>query len=110
MTAAQDSINSTSPSLDKNDPREIFGWKMYDWANSAFYTTVVCALFSPYITRLAQDAVGKGGTVMNLGFLGSVTAESFPTLWVSASVGIKALLLPILGALGDYSNLKKRMM
>src|SRR6267142_2539112 len=55
MTAAQDSINSTSPSLDKNDPREIFGWKMYDWANSAFYTTVV-------------------------------------------------------GALGDYSNLKKRMM
>ena len=41
---------------DKNDAREIFGWKMYDWANSAFYTTVVAALFSPYITRLAQTA------------------------------------------------------
>jgi MFS-type transporter involved in bile tolerance (Atg22 family) len=33
---------------DKNDPRELFGWKMYDWANSAFYTTVVGALFSRY--------------------------------------------------------------
>ncbi len=110
MTAAQEPVNSTSPSLDKNDPREIFGWKMYDWANSAFYTTVVGALFSPYITRLAQDAVGKGGTVMNLGFLGSVTAESFPTLCVSISVGVQVLFLPVLGALGDYSNLKKRLM
>jgi UMF1 family MFS transporter len=95
---------------DKNDPREVFGWKMYDWANSAFYTTVVGALFSPYITRLAQSAVGKGGTVMDLGPLGSVTAESFPTLCVSISVGVQVLLLPILGSLGDYSNLKKRLM
>jgi UMF1 family MFS transporter len=110
MTAAPESANSTSPGLDKNDPHEIFGWKMYDWANSAFYTTVVGALFSPYITRLAQDAVGKGGTVLNLGFLGSVTAESFPTLCVSISVGVQVLFLPVLGALGDYSNLKKRLM
>jgi UMF1 family MFS transporter len=110
MTAAQEPLNSTSLSSNKNNPREVFGWKMYDWANSAFYTTVVGALFSPYITRLAQDAVGKGGTVMDLGFLGSVTAESFPTLCVSISVGAQVLLLPILGALGDYSNLKKRMM
>lgn len=95
---------------DKNDPREIFGWKMYDWANSAFSTTVLGALFSPYLTRLAQDAVGKQGTVMDLGFLGTVTAESFPTLCVSISVGVQVLFLPILGALGDYSNLKKRLM
>jgi len=110
MTAAQDSVNSTSPSRDKNDPPEVFGWKMYDWANSAFSTTVAGALFSPYITRLAQDAVGKGGTVMDLGALGSVTAESFPFLCVSISVGAQVLLLPVLGALGDYSNLKKRLM
>lgn len=110
MTAAQESVNSNSPGRDKNDPREVFGWKMYDWANSAFYTTVIGALFSPYITRLAQDAVGKQGTVMDLGILGSVTAESFPTLCVSISVAAQVLLLPILGALGDYSNLKKRLM
>src|SRR5262245_24625115 len=83
---------------------------MYDWANSAFYTTVVGALFSPYITRLAQTAVGENGVVLNLGPLGAVTAKSLPTLCVSISVGAQVFLLPILGALGDYSDLKKRMM
>ena len=96
--------------LDKNDPREIFGWKMYDWANSAFYTTVVGTLFSPYLTRLAQAAVGENGVVLNLGPLGSVTAKSLPTLCVSISVGFQVFLLPILGALGDYSDFKKRLM
>ena len=94
----------------KNDPREIFGWKMYDWANSAFYTTVVGALFSPYLTRLAQAAVGENGVVLDLGPLGAVTAKSLPTLCVSISVGAQVFLLPILGALGDYSDLKKRLM
>src|SRR6201991_100541 len=101
---------SANSSLKKNDPRELFGWKMYDWANSAFYTTVVGALFSPYLTRLAQSAVGENGVVMNLGCLGSVTAKSLPTLCVSISVGAQVFLLPILGALGDYSDLKKRVM
>lgn len=96
--------------LDKNDPREIFGWKMYDWANSAFYTTVVGALFSPYLTRLAQSAVGENGVVLDLGVLGAVTAKSLPSLCVSISVGAQVFLLPVLGALGDYSNLKKRLM
>jgi UMF1 family MFS transporter len=95
---------------DKNDSREIFGWKMYDWANSAFYTTVVGALFSPYLTRLAQSAVGENGVVLNLGPLGDVTAKSLPTLCVSISVGAQVFLLPVLGALGDYSDLKKRLM
>jgi UMF1 family MFS transporter len=94
----------------KNDPREIFGWKMYDWANSAFYTTVVGALFAPYLTRLAQAAVGENGVVLDLGPFGAVTAKSLPTLCVSISVGAQVFLLPILGALGDYSDLKKRMM
>src|SRR5215211_3076654 len=83
---------------------------MYDWANSAFYTTVVGALFSPYITRLAQAAVGENGVVLDLGPLGEVTAKSLPTLCVSISVVLQVFLLPILGALGDYSNLKKRLM
>ena len=95
---------------DKNNPRELFGWKMYDWANSDFYTTVVGALFSPYITRLAQAAVGENGVVLDLGPLGAVTAKSLPTLCVSISVGAQVFLLPILGALGDYSDLKKRLM
>src|SRR5678810_499019 len=112
MNSAQTEVpNSISHSKsDKNNRREIFGWKMYDWANSAFYTTVVGALFSPYLTRLAQSAVGENGVVLDLGFLGAVTAKSLPSLCVSISVGAQVFLLPILGALGDYSNLKKRLM
>ena len=102
--------SKTKAATIKNDPREIFGWKMYDWANSAFYTTVVGTLFSPYLTRLAQSAVGENGVVLDLGFLGSVTAKSLPTLCVSISVGAQVFLLPILGALGDYSDLKKKLM
>jgi UMF1 family MFS transporter len=104
--ATEAGVNSS----DKNNPRELFGWKMYDWANSAFYTTVVGALFSPYLTRLAQNAVGENGVVLNLGPLGAVTAKSLPTLCVSISVGAQVFLLPVLGALGDYSDLKKRLM
>jgi len=100
----------TDATTDKNDRREIFGWKMYDWANSAFSTTVAGALFLPYLTRLAQAAVGENGVVLDLGPFGEITAKSLPTLCVSVSVGLQVFLLPILGALGDYSNLKKRMM
>jgi UMF1 family MFS transporter len=47
---------------------------------------------------------------LHLGFLGSVTAKSLPSLCVSISVGAQVFLLPVLGALGDYSDLKKRLM
>jgi UMF1 family MFS transporter len=112
MNSAQTeaSKDRSNPNLDKNDPRELFGWKMYDWANSAFYTTVVGALFSPYLTRIAQTAVGENGVVLDLGVFGAVTAKSLPSLCVSVSVGAQVFLLPVLGALGDYSDLKKRLM
>src|SRR5690349_23692719 len=109
MTTSRTDASVTATS-DKNDKRELFGWKVYDWANSAFYTTVVGALFGPYLTRLAQAAVGENGVVLGLGPFGEVTAKSLPTLCVSISVGAQVFLLPILGALGDYSNLKKRLM
>jgi UMF1 family MFS transporter len=110
MTTSATNDAALTSTTDKNDRRELFGWKMYDWANSAFYTTVVGALFSPYLTRLAQSAVGENGVVLDLGPLGAVTAKSLPTLCVSISVGAQVFLLPILGALGDYSDLKKRLM
>lgn len=93
-----------------NDRREIFGWMAYDWANSAFSTTVAGALLAPYLTVLAQTAVGENGVVLNLGPLGTVTAKSFATLYVSISVGLQVFLLPVLGSIADHSNLKKRMM
>jgi MFS transporter, UMF1 family len=102
-------LSTTRPGTSVNDAREIFGWIVYDWANSAFYTTVVAALFGDYITRLAQAAVGENGTVLQLGPL-LVTAKSLAPLTVGVSVFLQVFLLPILGAYGDYSTLKKRLM
>lgn len=96
--------------LPKNDRKEIFGWLIYDWANSAFYTTVVSVLLSPYLTALAQASVGKNGVLLDLGFLGKVTPESLFPKAVSLSVLLQFFFLPILGALADYSHLKKRLM
>lgn len=100
----------TAPPLPPNDRREIFGWMVYDWANSAFYTTVVTALFGPYLTALAQAGVGENGTVLGFGPLGSVTAKSFFPFCVFASVFLQVFLLPFLGGVADYSPFKKRLM
>src|SRR6266487_2226239 len=93
-----------------NDRREIFGWMMYDWANSAFSTTVAGALLSPYITTLAQANVGENGVVLSLGPLGALTAKSFFPICIAVSVLLQVFLLPVLGAIADYSHLKKRLM
>lgn len=94
----------------KNDRREIFGWLMYDWANSAFYTTVVSVLLGPYLTSLAQAQVGENGVIFDFGFIGAVTAKNLFSLSITASVFCQVLFLPVLGAIADYSNLKKRLM
>ncbi|MCM3900523.1 MAG: MFS transporter [Pyrinomonadaceae bacterium] len=94
----------------KNNPREIFGWKMYDWANSAFSTVIVGALYGPYVTEITQRVVGENGVVLELGPLGAITAKSFFPTSVSVAVFLQVFLLPILGSVADYSNLKKKMM
>jgi UMF1 family MFS transporter len=102
------SANSAEP-IQMNDRREIFGWIVYDWANSAFYTTVVAALFGEYVTRLAQASVGDNGVIFHFGPL-LVTAKSLAPFAGGVSVFLQVFLLPILGAFGDYSALKKRLM
>ena len=111
MTHEHDTGRPATDAPPINDRREIFGWMMYDWANSAFYTTVVGALLGPYLVALAQTDVGSpDGVVFDLGPLGSVTAKSFYQLFVVIAVASQALLLPIVGAIADYSNLKKKLM
>ena len=98
-----------APAGPKNDRREIFGWTMYDWANSAFTTTVVAALFGPYLTAITQAAIGENGVVLDLGFY-SITAKSLYSDAVSLSVLLQFFFLPLLGALADYTNLKKQLL
>lgn len=93
-----------------NDRREIFGWAMYDWANSAFSTTVGTVFLGPYIASLAATAAEAYSDGMAR-FLGiPVAPDSFLAYCVSFSVFMQVLFLPILGAIADYSHLRKRMM
>ena len=93
-----------------NDRREIFGWAMYDWANSAFSTTVGTVFLGPYVASLARTAAEAAGT-STVSFLGiPVAPDSFLPYCISFSVGMQVLFLPILGAVADYSHLRKQMM
>lgn len=88
-----------------SNKREVFGWAMYDWANSAFSTTVGTTFLNSYLIALAM---ADGGVVNILGL--QIEASSFFPYCVSFSVLLQVLFLPILGSLADYSNLKKTLM
>lgn len=91
-----------------NDRREVFGWTMYDWANSAFSTTVVSVFFGPYLSAIAKSAADANGIINLFGI--PVAYDSLFTYCVSISVALQVLLLPVLGAIADYSHLRKRML
>lgn len=91
-----------------NDKREIFGWTLYDWANSAFSTTVITVFLGPYLTSLAQAAADANGFLRVLGF--SIRYDSFFTYCVSISVLLQVFFLPVLGAMADFSHLRKRLL
>ena len=92
-----------------NDRREIFGWAMYDWANSGFQTTVITVMSGPYLTALARRDVGDNGIVLALGPV-LVTEKSFFPFCIGLSVFLQVFMLPALGAIADDTHLKKRLM
>jgi UMF1 family MFS transporter len=83
----------------KNDPRTVFGWAMYDWANSAYITTFA-AIVAAFFTAVIVPEDGYDG-------------YSGQTLW-SAVISIGAFVLflamPVLGAVADYASAKKRFL
>ncbi len=105
MATAQATVDKTV-----NDKREIFGWAMYDWANSAFSTTVGTVFLGPYIASLAAKAAEAYPDGLARFFGIPVAPDSFLPYCISFSVGLQVLFLPILGAIADYSHMRKRMM
>ncbi len=76
--------------------REVFGWAMYDFANSGYTTVVLTAVFSAY-------------------FVGAVAGKAewatFAwTLSLSISYAIVMLTMPSIGALADLRAAKKRFL
>jgi UMF1 family MFS transporter len=93
-----------------NDKREIFGWAMYDWANSAFSTTIGTVFLGPYVASLAATAASANPDgLARLGRL-ALAPDSFFPYCVSISVVLQVLFLPILGAVADYSHIRKSLM
>ncbi len=87
--------------------REQRGWYFYDWANSAFYTTVVTLFLGPYLTALAKAGADAQGRIHPLGI--SVDARAYWGYLIAMSVALQVLVLPVIGALADYTG-RKRML
>lgn len=79
--------------------REIFGWAMFDFANSSFTTVIVTVVFSVIFPRLV---VGDGPDYPLGNLLWSVA--------LSVSYGLVVLTAPVLGAITDFRACKKRFL
>jgi UMF1 family MFS transporter len=87
--------------------REQRSWYFYDWANSAFATTVAGVLFSPYLVAVAQDvAVDDRVDVLGL----ALNPKALPGFITFVSTILFALALPVLGAIADRTAYKKHLM
>lgn len=106
-----ESADSTATPAAERD-RQQRAWNWYDWANSAYYTTVLTVLFAPYMITVAGRAAGCGSatdtcrkTVSLLGL--HLAAGSLPSYLTSFATIFSAILLPIVGAFVDRSPRKK---
>lgn len=75
---------------------ELRAWALYDWANSAFFTTVVAAVFPIYYAKVA--AAGRDDVLQTYS---GVT---------SAAMLVIAIVGPILGAIADTGSRKKQFL
>ena len=78
--------------------RDLRAWAMYDWANSAFQTTIVAAIFPIYFQKVA--AADMPGPVATSRFAWATTL----------AILIVAIIAPLLGAVADYAAAKKRLL
>src|SRR5919107_5632191 len=82
-------------------------WYWYDWANSAFATTIAGVLFAPYLIEIAEEAaVDDRVNVLGL----SVAPGALPSFVITASTLLSALALPLIGAMADRTARKKDLL
>ena len=82
---------------DRAYKRTVRSWCMYDWANSAFATTIMAAMFPPFYRSLVTEAG-----------LAPSTATAYWGYTTSLALLLIALVAPMLGAVADYTGGKKR--
>jgi UMF1 family MFS transporter len=78
------------------EKKAIWGWALYDWANSAFATTVMAGFFPVFFKQYWSHGADVNLSTAQLGF-------------GNAGAGLAmALLAPIIGAAADTASAKKR--
>jgi UMF1 family MFS transporter len=82
----------------KQERKLIWGWAMYDWANSAFSTTVMAGFFPIFFKQYWSIGADVNQSTAMLGFGNSIASL------------IVALMAPVLGAIADRGSLKKKFM
>jgi MFS transporter, UMF1 family len=80
----------------KAHKRAIWAWTMYDWANSAFVTTIIAAVLPVYYSSVAAANLPPNIATAYWGYTTSI------------ALLITAILSPILGAVADFQGAKKR--
>jgi UMF1 family MFS transporter len=78
--------------------RELRAWAMYDWANSAFITTIAAAVLPPYFSSVAAASMEKNVATAYWGY----------TQVVAMAIGLTIALTT--GALADYLGVRKRFL
>ena len=82
-------------------------WYWYDWANSAYFTTVMTVMFAPYLINVAEEAaVDDRVSVLGL----SIAPGSLPAFIITFTTILSAFLLPPLGAAADRTANKKGLL
>lgn len=76
--------------------REVFGWAMYDFANSGYTTVVLTAVFNAYFVGVVAGGASWGTLAW--------------TLALGVSNAIVMLMMPALGAFADVRAAKKRLL
>lgn len=100
MTTAAASVSHAGVQPDERTyRRRIRAWTMYDWANSAFATTILAAVLPVYYSQVA------GATLPS-----EAVATAYWSLGLSVSLFITAILSPILGTVSDVARNKKPLL
>ena len=81
-----------------DNKRAVFGWAMYDWANSAFATTIMAGFFPLFFKQYWSAGVDVTTSTARLGLANSISGLAV------------ALAAPILGAVADRGGAKKRFL
>ncbi len=81
-----------------NDKKAIFGWTMYDWANSAFATTIMAGFFPIFFKQFWSVGADATLSTARLGLANSVAGI------------VVALCAPVLGAIADKGSSKKKFL